>query len=186
MLPVWPLAPELWRPAKPPAGRVLRLAKDSSGPRLRLDLCLSARISADTKIGLMRQADSLTVFTASGCQLAGCAPRCVIQAPRHLAYLTAPAASALSRCANRVAGGAEEIRTPDLRRAKEVLSQLSYGPFLTRRDPCSLTVQGAVLALPSCLDAGLRALRQPPCLHAVAGGPWWTRTTDLGLIRTAL
>ena len=27
------------------------------------------------------------------------------------------------------AGGAEEIRTPDLRRAKAALSQLSYGPF---------------------------------------------------------
>src|SRR6185436_4863117 len=27
-----------------------------------------------------------------------------------------------------VAGGAEEIRTPDLRRAKAALSQLSYGP----------------------------------------------------------
>ena len=26
------------------------------------------------------------------------------------------------------AGGAEEIRTPDLRRAKAALSQLSYGP----------------------------------------------------------
>ena len=27
-----------------------------------------------------------------------------------------------------LAGGAEEIRTPDLRRAKAALSQLSYGP----------------------------------------------------------
>ena len=27
-----------------------------------------------------------------------------------------------------VVGGAEEIRTPDLRRAKAALSQLSYGP----------------------------------------------------------
>ena len=29
-------------------------------------------------------------------------------------------------------GGAEEIRTPDLRRAKAALSQLSYGPSLRR------------------------------------------------------
>jgi hypothetical protein len=53
-------------------------------------------------------------------------------------------------------GGAEEIRTPDLRRAKAALSQLSYGPII------------AVTAI------------------IVTGGPWWTRTTDLGLIRTAL
>jgi hypothetical protein len=37
-------------------------------------------------------------------------------------------------------GGAEEIRTPDLRRAKAALSQLSYGPTslkraLAERDP---------------------------------------------------
>jgi hypothetical protein len=31
-------------------------------------------------------------------------------------------------CNSRVAGGAEGIRTPDLRRAKAALSQLSYGP----------------------------------------------------------
>jgi hypothetical protein len=30
-------------------------------------------------------------------------------------------------------GGAEEIRTPDLRRAKAALSQLSYGPFYLHR-----------------------------------------------------
>ena len=29
-----------------------------------------------------------------------------------------------------VVGGAEEIRTPDLRRAKAALSQLSYGPLV--------------------------------------------------------
>ena len=56
------------------------------------------------------------------------------------------------------AGGAEEIRTPDLRRAKAALSQLSYGPIKP--------------------DLG-----RPTGL---SGGPWWTRTTDLGLIRTAL
>ena len=35
------------------------------------------------------------------------------------------------RCLPRnISGGAEEIRTPDLRRAKAALSQLSYGPLL--------------------------------------------------------
>ena len=35
----------------------------------------------------------------------------------------------LSALGQQVVGGAEEIRTPDLRRAKAALSQLSYGPF---------------------------------------------------------
>jgi hypothetical protein len=51
-------------------------------------------------------------------------------------------------------GGAGGTRTPDPLLAKEVLSQLSYGPTEL------LAVSG--------------------------GGRWWTRTTDLGLIRTAL
>ena len=63
-----------------------------------------------------------------------------------------------------ISGGAEEIRTPDLRRAKAALSQLSYGPFFRVRQP------------------GPCRLAAP----ARAGGPWWTRTTGLGLIRTAL
>jgi hypothetical protein len=68
-----------------------------------------------------------------------------------------------------VVGGAEEIRTPDLRRAKAALSQLSYGPLFCHtmrlRPVCYLT-------------------QLTPAL--VSGGPWWTRTTGLGLIRTAL
>ena len=36
-----------------------------------------------------------------------------------------PSIPGCSRC---LVGGAEEIRTPDLRRAKAALSQLSYGP----------------------------------------------------------
>ena len=54
--------------------------------------------------------------------------------------------------------GAAGIRTPDLRRARAALSQLSYDPicFYRRRSPL----------LPS--------------------GRAWTRTRDLGLIRTAL
>ena len=59
-------------------------------------------------------------------------------------------------------GGAEETRTPDPLRAKEVLSQLSYGPPGSRLPPGAAHSPGD------------------------GGGPWWTRTTDLGLIRTAL
>jgi hypothetical protein len=56
-----------------------------------------------------------------------------------------------------VIGGAEEIRTPDLRRAKAALSQLSYGPLLTtslrpgvqdappRPEPTTLSAQYALL-----------------------------------------
>ena len=56
-------------------------------------------------------------------------------------------------------GGATGTRTPDLRRAKAALSQLSYGPIST---PDPLTCE---------LLHGERA---------------WTRTRDLGLIRAAL
>ena len=58
-------------------------------------------------------------------------------------------------------GGAEGIRTPDLRRAKAALSQLSYGP--------------APAAPAACYG------RRP-----AGGGPAWNRTRDLSLIRTAL
>ena len=62
-------------------------------------------------------------------------------------------------------GGAEEIRTPDLRRAKAALSQLSYGPSGSGPAP-----------------------EEPfaPQLRVQNGGPFWTRTRDLSLIRTAL
>jgi hypothetical protein len=68
-------------------------------------------------------------------------------------------------------GGAEEIRTPDPLRAKEVLSQLSYGPAL----------------LPASEARGQASL--PSGLQLPAfwdGGPLWIRTRDLSLIRTAL
>src|SRR4029079_6430872 len=52
-----------------------------------------------------------------------------------------------------VVGGVAGIRTPELRRDKAALSQLSYDPARTRRSAC---------------------------------GRAWTRTRDLGLIRTAL
>ena len=44
-------------------------------------------------------------------------------------------------------GGAEEIRTPDPLRAKEVLSQLSYGPSSTARRECSYSLQPPMILL---------------------------------------
>ena len=56
-------------------------------------------------------------------------------------------------------GGAAGTRTPDLRRARAALSQLSYGPLPYFK----------------------------PCCHVLPqGGRAWTRTRDLGLIRAAL
>ena len=82
--------------------------------------------------------------------------------------------SYIKRCPVRnISGGAEEIRTPDLRLAKAALSQLSYGPF---RAPWAISRDFPHLS--AIAPSG------PPT--QVAGGPWWTRTTGLGLIRTAL
>src|SRR3954451_20879717 len=63
------------------------------------------------------------------------------------------------------AGGAAGTRTPDLRRAKAALSQLSYGPILVVH-PARLPRLAAFLPR--------------------SGGRTWTRTRDLGLIRAAL
>jgi hypothetical protein len=57
-------------------------------------------------------------------------------------------------------GGAGGARTPDLRLAKAALSQLSYGP--------------------------LESLGYAYSPRRANGGPSWTRTRDLSLIRTAL
>ena len=62
------------------------------------------------------------------------------------------------------AGGAAGTRTPDLRRAKAALSQLSYGPLVFLGAPARSCGR-------SCRRSGGRA---------------WTRTRDLGLIRAAL
>jgi hypothetical protein len=62
------------------------------------------------------------------------------------------------------AGGAAGTRTPDLRRAKAALSQLSYGPS-------SRSAHRSGACGRSCRASGGRA---------------WTRTRDLGLIRAAL
>ena len=61
-------------------------------------------------------------------------------------------------------GGAAGTRTPDLRRAKAALSQLSYGPICDH---------------PAHLSRGAAVLPR-------SGGRAWTRTRDLGLIRAAL
>ncbi len=58
-------------------------------------------------------------------------------------------------------GGATGIRTPDLLRAKQPLSHLSYRPEIKRE------------------------LRKAQ-FSALHGGRRWTRTTDLDLIRIAL
>ena len=57
-------------------------------------------------------------------------------------------------------GGGKEIRTPDPKLAKLVLYQLSYTPVIH----------------PADVDR----------LAAECGGPEWTRTTDLTLIRRVL
>ncbi len=58
-------------------------------------------------------------------------------------------------------GGAGRDRTDDLKLAKLPLSQLSYSPLKN-------------------------AIRQPSDTLDEHGGPGWTRTTDLTLIRRAL
>ena len=68
-------------------------------------------------------------------------------------------ATIFARASNR-SGGAEGDRTLDLRLAKPALSQLSYGPTPEPALPGAESVDG--------------------------GGPGWTRTTDLTLIRRAL
>ena len=70
-------------------------------------------------------------------------------------------------------GGAEEARTPDPLLAKEVLSQLSYGPVLGY---WSLEIGDWTAVFPSNV--------QPQTTKS--GGAFWTRTRDLSLIRTAL
>jgi hypothetical protein len=67
-------------------------------------------------------------------------------------------------------GGAEEARTPDPLLAKEVLSQLSYGP------------SGVEPSMPWPFGRAKWLSGRAK----MVGGPFWTRTRDLSLIRTAL
>jgi hypothetical protein len=72
-------------------------------------------------------------------------------------------------------GGAAGTRTPDPRRAKAVLSQLSYDPRSALPLPRPAAT-GLACALPNSTPA------PPPAV----GGRAWTRTRGLGLIRAAL
>ena len=89
-------------------------------------------------------------------------------------------------------GGDEEDRTPDPLLARQVLSQLSYTPKF------SLILRQGIVSL--CWLFGRFSqvvnLQRPPCTRVhkgvkvckmrKSGGPKWTRTTDLTLIRRAL
>ena len=108
---------------------------------------------------------------------------CAVQVP-HRALRTRPLCIPLlvvrpavycyvSRPRKRGVGGAEEARTPDPLLAKEVLSQLSYGPVLGY---WSLEIGDWTAVFPSNV--------QPQTTKS--GGAFWTRTRDLSLIRTAL
>ncbi len=66
-------------------------------------------------------------------------------------------------------GGARRDRTDDLKLAKLALSQLSYAPFLAAPPH-------------QAKDPGKRAKKTAQA----DGGPRWTRTTDLTLIKRAL
>ena len=153
-------------PAKPPAGPVL-LAKDSSGPRRRLCLCNADPPRHENRPDA--QADCIGLHRIRD-YFFGLTPRCAIQAPF---------ASVCQSCAEaqQLSGGAEEIRTPDLRRAKAALSQLSYGPFLIARRPRLVVVvswdslRQACLALSRVLE-----FHRPPgptAAISLAADGWW-------------
>ena len=75
-------------------------------------------------------------------------------------------------------GGAREARTPDLLLAKQVLSQLSYGPFLIAHASCLASSKAMHGCKPNKNTFTIAKL--------CTGGSGWTRTTDLTLIRGVL
>ncbi len=81
-------------------------------------------------------------------------------------------------------GGAERDRTADLLRARQALSQLSYGPSavlnLRRWFP------GYALSFSTVCVAYPLAEERDPILKKRSGGPTWNRTTDLIVISDAL
>ena len=95
-------------------------------------------------------------------------------------------------------GGDEENRTPDPLLARQVLSQLSYTPKCYTTFRCYLVSSGLRPALHFRFLArsrdfyfvktlSLTALAMfRICIANASGGPKWTRTTDLTLIRRAL
>ena len=70
-------------------------------------------------------------------------------------------------------GGAKEDRTPDLLRARQALSQLSYGP-------------NVLSASSAPFFRGANSAWLLACRRLLGGGPGRTRTSDLTLIRGAL
>jgi hypothetical protein len=75
--------------------------------------------------------------------------------------------------------GAGRIRTDDLLRAREALSQLSHSPMIFRE--ITLIIFKKPQVSPECnLMPGF------PQHQKFYGGSWWIRTTDLILIRDAL
>ena len=77
-------------------------------------------------------------------------------------------------------GGADGIRTHDLLVANQALSQLSYGPLPLQISECRLQNSGASPnAVRIVLHSAIFNLHWN-------GGPRWSRTTDLALIRGAL
>ena len=93
-------------------------------------------------------------------------------------------------------GGAKEDRTPDLLRARQALSQLSYGPLQKTQDRRLETGRGKQGA--GAGDRKAHATCRPPvrrrqspgnlssAFRLLVGGPGRTRTSDLTLIRGAL
>lgn len=88
-----------------------------------------------------------------------------------------------------VSGGAKRDRTVDLLRARQALSQLSYGPVFLQAVPtqnrCGLgrfELQNPDLTA-LYLGCGVRSNRVP---HQATGGSGQIRTADLTLIRGAL
>jgi hypothetical protein len=73
-------------------------------------------------------------------------------------------------------GGGKRDRTADPLLARQVLSQLSYTPVFDFR--CPLFVVRLHVYIPSTFDLRTSNFDN--------GGPGWTRTTDLTLIRRAL
>ena len=88
----------------------------------------------------------------------------------------------VSRPRKRGVGGAEEARTPDPLLAKEVLSQLSYGPVF---DVGRWMFEVGDMPLQHRLPTGhLNSNVQPQ--PTKSGGAFWTRTRDLSPAATAL
>lgn len=110
-----------------------------------------------------------SVHTA-GARLEACVRMCVVS-ERHRVRGTQPL-----HLRSGESGGAGGTRTPYLRLAKAALSRVSYGPSVTSRRAWERSVRGSLV----------RRTASEGQLPRTDGGPSWTRTRDLSLIRTAL